>query len=634
MGSLFRRIFDLIDGDDDEEVRGDIAYNYTFFPPLAMAEKVPGLGFTFEWAFLVLVQALRILLNALAVKLDQKSPELADALDRIVDDIRDRDYLKAAAAIVSFVSDLKKLDRDTGDALEGSAANIVKLVAPGDSSRAKRAMIDFMEDINEAASKAVDGLGDGLEMYEDLFQTLPLPAISQTFTEDAVFADMRVAGPNPLVIELMTEPLPHFPVTDDHYRAAMGDGDSLAAALAERRLFVADYAAFNGALAGSYPKQQKFLYAPIALFALPRDGGDQRRLTPVAIQTGQQPGPDNPIFTPPPPDASDQAKENWMAVKTVVQIADANVHEAVSHLARTHLFIEPFVLATHNQLADHAVGKLLTPHFEGTLFINNLAQSTLVAPEGFVDQLMGGTIDQSRVYAMLGAQSWQKTFNQVFLREELSARGVLEKGTLPYYPYRDNALLIWDAIHQWVASYLQVYYPREGDPENDDALQQWLAELTNHEGGRLDDIGEDGRIRTRAYLGRALTMVIFTSSAQHAAVNFPQSAIMSYTPAMPLGGYAAAPTKIDQPPPAEWTEMLSPKKQALSQLNVLWLLGSVYYTRLGDYGDDYFDDSRVKDALAAFQKRLQEIEAEIKASDPNGDYPFLLPSRIPQSINI
>jgi arachidonate 15-lipoxygenase len=65
----------------------------------------------------------------------------------------------------------------------------------------------------------------------------------------------------------------------------------------------------------------------------------------------------------------------------------------VSHLARTHLFVEPFLVATHLALADHhAVSLLLRPHFEGTIFIKWSAIHFLVSDGGGVDQLQAGTI--------------------------------------------------------------------------------------------------------------------------------------------------------------------------------------------------------------------------------------------------
>jgi len=61
----------------------------------------------------------------------------------------------------------------------------------------------------------------------------------------------------------------------------------------------------------------------------------------------------------------------------------------------------------------------------------------------------------------------------------------------------------------------------------------------------------------------------------------------------------------------------------------------VYYTRLRDYGDDYFTDPIIQSHLARFQQELLKIEDEInERNKTRTPYEFLLPSRIPQSINI
>jgi len=61
-------------------------------------------------------------------------------------------------------------------------------------------------------------------------------------------------------------------------------------------------------------------------------------------------------------------------------------------------------------------------------------------------------------------------------------RGVDNVDQLPDYPYRDDALLIWEAIHQWVADYLALYYDGGNAGDNavlrDGELQSWLADLT------------------------------------------------------------------------------------------------------------------------------------------------------------
>jgi len=39
----------------------------------------------------------------------------------------------------------------------------------------------------------------------------------------------------------------------------------------------------------------------------------------------------------------------WQLVKTVVQVADFNHHELISHLAQTHLILDPVTVCTHRQ---------------------------------------------------------------------------------------------------------------------------------------------------------------------------------------------------------------------------------------------------------------------------------------------
>jgi len=246
------------------------------------------------------------------------------------------------------------------------------------------------------------------KIYDDLFQLLDLPCISQNFYQDKAFAAQRVAGANPLVIEKV-ETLPsHFPVTEAQFQAVMGQQDSLARAGSEGRLYMADYAVLDGLETSDFPGGQKYVCAPLALFAVPsqvavpsqdakpRYGGNKSSLVPVAIQCHQQPGSNNPIFTPPPAGTPQSCKWSWMMAKTIVQIADGNYHELISHLGRTHLLIEAFAIATERQLApNHPVGLLLRPHFEGTLFINSAALTGLINPGGTVDKVLGGSLAES-----------------------------------------------------------------------------------------------------------------------------------------------------------------------------------------------------------------------------------------------
>src|SRR5262245_26309608 len=267
-----------------------------------------------------------------------------------------------------------------------------------------------------------------LASYAELFRAIGLPPIASTTADDLLFAHMRLAGPNPVMLQRIAALDDQLPLTAADFQRVV-PGDSLAAAGGEGRLFLADYHPLTAIELSTFPHNlQKYIYAPLALFVVDRT---TRQLRPVAIQCKQSPAPDNPVFTP-------DDGQAWLIAKTVVEIADGNFHEAVTHLAHTHLLIEPFIICTYRQLApNHPLFLLLLPHFEGTLAINDASWRHLIANKGPVDKLFGGTIETSRKVAVTGLQSF--LFNESMLPKSLAARGVNDTETLPAYPFRDSA---------------------------------------------------------------------------------------------------------------------------------------------------------------------------------------------------
>ena len=607
-------------------------YNYNYVPPLAMVDVVsPAEGFAArpEWIHLVSISALKILFNSIMIGVRSKGNSI-----EFVPGV-----LQALNAVAQLLGPDTKRDLSNAIASElgtqGSPTTEpeLKVFLEGViETFAKTLTLENLVGIAQSLGKLVTVFSpvSSLEDYKQLFELISLPAVSQNFQEDAIFAAMRVAGPNPLMIERMKALDARLPITEEQYQSVMGTEDSLEKAVADGRLYLADYSVFDGALNGSFPAVQKYNYAPLALFAVPLDGQSRgQSIVPVAIQCAPQPGPANPIFLP-------RDGDSWLIAKTTVQIADANFNEAVSHLGRTHLFIEPFIIATHNQLSPtHPLFILLTPHFEGTLAINETAQRRLISPFSLVDKNLSGTIDQSRVFAVKAAQSYQLNINTSTLPQLLARRGVDDTSSLPDYPYRDDALLIWGAISQWVEDYVNRFYSSDAALQGDTELQNWVVELVAHDGGRLNNVGEGNRINTRPQLVELVTLICFTASAQHAAVNYPQAEIMTYTPAMPLAGYSPLPVPQEGSSESDFLKFLPPLESAKLQLDILYLLGSVYYTRLGDYGDGYFTDPAIQNYLTKFQQELIKIEEEInERNKTRTPYEFLLPSKIPQSINI
>jgi arachidonate 15-lipoxygenase len=475
----------------------------------------------------------------------------------------------------------------------------------------------------QGRSSATPNRAKSMEDFAAMFRCIGLPPVSSTTGQDMAFAHMRVAGPNPVMLTKVDRLDGRIPYGDAQYREAM-PGDSLAASIAEGRLFLADYrelAHIEGAV--GFDGIQKYMYAPLALFAIDRS---TKRLHPVAIQCRQTPSEDNPVFTP-------DDGHNWMIAKTIVEIADGNIHEAVTHLGRTHLLMEPFVISTFRQLAaNHPVFLLLLPHFEGTLAINEAAWRHLISDKGAVARLLGGTIEQSRALSADGVRSCH--FQDAALPRSLRAQGLDDNVWLADYPYRDDAMLYWDAIARWVLDYLSLYYPSDEEVGRDVELLAWIDEIGDKDGGRIRGF-ERAPTPTIAGLAETLTMIIYTCSVQHAAVNFPQYSLMSYTPRMPLAGYAPAPRTKKGATPEDLLAILPPLDLAELQMELGYILGTVHYTTLGHYRADQFADPRVAVALARFQDELDEIGGIVaERNTTRTPYQFLVRSGIPQSINI
>ena len=480
------------------------------------------------------------------------------------------------------------------------------------------------------------GRPKSLDDYKHLFKTVKLPALSSNYSEDRIFADLRVAGFNPVVIKGVKKvPTDKFPVTDHMLASVTTKGDTLKKASKEGRLFLADYSPLVDSVMGDEPKGPKYIFAPLALFALP-PGKGTRRLVPVAIQCGQDPK----AFAIHTPDQKES--ELWSRAKTTVQIADAHYHELISHLAGTHLLIEPFVIATHNHLGvTHAIGRLLTPHFEGTLFINFGAVTALLGDDGGVARVLAPTIEAS-IKVSVEYLLQDDFFNAHILPNELKARDVMSEDL--YYPYRDDALAIWNAICTWVKNYVSIFYKDDQAVEDDCYLQAWAKELVAEDGGRLKGFGEldpttgktvPGKLTTMSYLIEALTMVIFTASAGHATFNYGQQQ-MTYVPAVPGAAYRSMPRSLQQAATMPALDQYPPLEMAGEQLNLLLALSSIYYTRLGHY-DEYMPiNDEVKEALQAYNDNLVEVSAAMKEANRKRDPPYdiLLPEKIPQSINI
>lgn len=509
---------------------------------------------------------------------------------------------------------------------------------------------------------------DDIQDYEDFFTLLPLPEVAKVYQTNNSFAEQRLSGANPLVIRQLDKDDPRSQVLQKipSFEADFEPLFDVPKELEAGNIYITDYTGtdrhYRGpslVQGGTYEKGRKFLPKPLAFFWWKRTGvSDRGKLVPIAIQLNAS--TDREHYTPTNSRVYSPFEKNpldWLFAKLCVQIADANHHEMNTHLCRTHFVMEPIAIGTARRLADnHPLGILLRPHFLFMLTNNHLGQQRLINPTGPVDQLLAGTLAESMELVKDAYAEWN--LKDFAFPVEIKNRGMDKKDDrgdykLPHYPYRDDGMLIWDAIHTFVSAYLNHFYPTSDYISGDTELQAWAAELSNQtNGGKVK--GMPSQIHTVNELIEIVTTIIFICGPQHSAVNFAQYEYMAFAANMPLSAYWAISDK-ESITEKELLELLPPYKKAADQLQTLFVLSAYRYDQIGYYEksfrelykekleDVFFDDEDreirnqvIIDVVRQFQQNLNMIEHEIDANNQKRivPYPYLKPSLVLNSISI
>lgn len=475
--------------------------------------------------------------------------------------------------------------------------------------------VGFIEDLTAGDHHTL------FEEYKWLYPIRSIPSVSKRLDRDDEFGRQRLAGVNPVLIERCQQLPEHFAVDDALVKSFLRKGETLADAMAESRLYLTDYSAIDGLPI----VDGRYVTAPMCLLYV----NPSKQLVPIAVQLGQSPD-SGPVFTPNDP------YWLWQAAKTWVQTADAQYHEANSHLLRTHMVMEPFAVAAARQLSgSHPVYCLLRPHFADTMAINHSARTSMLAPEGAIDQTMALGADGTLEAAKRGYADWK--FDRYALRTDLRIRGVDDCEALPGYHYRDDALLLWDAIDDFVGSVVRHVYADEGQIAADTELQAWVRELASQDGGCVRGLPNDGEFRTRSELHQVLTQIIFTCSAEHASVNNGQYEIFGYPPNVPAAMYQPPPQTREEMSEVTLAHALPPRRAAAAQVGMVHLLSMRTKDPLGHYPPDFFlGDPQVVEFAHRFSTRLADISAQIGQRNDALEvgYTYLDPIQIGQSIAI
>ncbi|MBN3298316.1 LOX5 lipoxygenase, partial [Amia calva] len=453
-----------------------------------------------------------------------------------------------------------------------------------------------------------------LDDFRRIFWKLRSPTaeyVMEHWREDWFFGYQFLNGSNPRMIKRCQTLPKNFPVEGGMVQASLGPRKTLAKEMKAGNIYLVDYAVMDGIPANVIRGRQQHLAAPLCLLYAHPDQG----LIPVAIQLGQTAGLDCPVFLPSDPPLA------WLLAKIWVRHAEFQIFQVLSHLLRTHLVVEVFCVATLRQLpAVHPIYKLLAPHLRYTLEINCRGRTQLISADGIFKRVVstGGAgllILAQREYKVLTYESLQpiKDFQQ---------RGVNQ---LRDYFYKEDSLMLWDAIHSFVSGMVDLYYSSDKEVHKDTELQAWIQGLSSE-------------LKTRKELSTLLSVVIFTCSAQHAATNNGQFDWCAWVPNTPCTMRRPPPTCKDSITMDTIMETLPDISQSCVQMAITWHLGRAQPNAipLGQYTEQYFSELPAQELIKGFRQELHDIEDTIVKRNQGLEpqYLYLCPSRVENSITI
>ncbi|XP_021817422.1 probable linoleate 9S-lipoxygenase 5 [Prunus avium] len=494
-------------------------------------------------------------------------------------------------------------------------------------------------------------IGDNIpaEMLKEIFRTdgaqllrFPMPQVIEedksAWRTDEEFGREMLAGVNPVNISLLQEFPPASKLDPKVYGDQSSriteqdignnlDGLTVYEALKQNKLFILDHHDALMPYLRRINSTSNKIYSSRTILFLKSDG----TLKPLVIELslphpdGDQFGRISKVYTP-----AEEGVEGsiWQLAKAYVAVNDSGVHQLISHWLNTHAACEPVVITTNRQLSVvHPIYKLLYPHFRDTMNINAFARQIVINAGGILET----TVFPAR-YAMEMSSVVYKdwVFTEQALPADLIKRGVAVKDAnsphglrllIEDYPYAVDGIEIWFAIKTWVEDYCSFYYKTDDIIQKDTELQSWWKELVEEGHGDKKDEPWWPKMQTREDLVETCTIIIWTASALHAAVNFGQYPYAGYLPNRPTISRKFMPEKgtpeykeLESSPDTVFLKTITAQLQTVLGIALIEILSrhSTDEVYLGQRDTpEWTADTEPLKAFDKFGKKLAEIEDRI-----------------------
>ncbi|CAH8452050.1 unnamed protein product [Schistosoma intercalatum] len=350
---------------------------------------------------------------------------------------------------------------------------------------------------SEESWDSLDTLGNFYKKYNI---TEPV-SLQFWMMNDICFGAQRIRGCNPFTIQVCRTLPKSFEMVANSLKPHL-EGWTLRQMVSANRLYLLDFHIMQGLSC----KRGRELCAPLAIFFYT----EKRQLKPIAIQLNRNSNDGSGIILPTDPTSI------WLQAKLWVNLADACHHMIVGRLL-THLILESiYVSLRRNVSQSHPIYHLVAPHFRSILPVTKKLKEWTFE-NGWISRNIQLSRKGIKQLLRRAFKKWRFDVNANIYRE-LESRGVFDPNSLGNYPYREDAILVYHALEQFISSYVRLFYP--GGTEqiiHDNELQSWRHEIASPmEEGGLGLVGVPGstiKLRTNSgpedYLQDNVTEEIF-----------------------------------------------------------------------------------------------------------------------------
>lgn len=380
---------------------------------------------------------------------------------------------------------------------------------------------------------------------------------------------------------------------------------------------------------------------------------------------------------------------DWRTAKAHVLCADSQYHFLGSFYLRSHAVLEPFALALRRQLSPmHPLFKLLRPHLRYVLAATVELRRAVIEPGQAAETLFGvaaspkpGILQATARSSLRDEQEKRKsrfsdgeqarsgwgrfapakppkgpslaevprTGVESFLMDEysrwrfedqafpstLTERGLDGKEKLQNYPYRDDGILLWSSIVDFVDEYVKIYYQTDADVRNDHELQAFWHEaaIAGHKKRefpflKLDHVDA---------VCRVCATLMWMCTGQHSTYRsgmYDEYAVPMFRPTYMRGkppterGQCTEITFLDSMPNITDTVAMAAMSAVLSssgKRNPRLINVNVF--------EQYIADERPAAALQRFANALEKVESVIVVCNQRRHmpYPHMMPSCVGMS---